>query len=389
MWFKVSKDQDTRFPTQYILSNTYWLNADEGWQELHTPYGFAYIKGYCFERGINHVLAEELFENPVPRFTGSFVAVLAYKDGSIVITNDTSRATPLFRDSQGSVGNLCMSSYQNIWSDAYVEITDTIHEQRWHAVPTPGTVRSFDSVVDEIHNLLCAKFNWLAMNYDIVRVFYSGGIDTLTCISYLRALHVPFELVNAEHFDYDKFTITNDSEIRSYWGYNQIHHYRKPTVFVTGACGDEFFLRGPATANIMLMRLGKTMDQVLQPEHYHYLYFQGLEKSRLYEKQTQDSQISQAIQHKETTQDYILRMCINDHQHWHLGNTITFTPFKDIELLKLTLELDDETIISAIVDASIQRALINKNEPALLNFLAKNKNQDRTGIIGLYEYLNL
>lgn len=388
MWFKVSKEQDTRFPAQFILSDIYWLNADLGWQEIHTPYGFAYIKGYCFERGINHVLAQELFENPVPRFTGSFVAVLAHKDGSIVITNDTTRATPLFRDLEGNVGNLCMSNYQNIWSDAYVEITDTIHEHRWHAVPKPSTVRSFDSVVDEIHNLLCAKFNWLAMNHDIVRVFYSGGIDTLTCISYLRALHVPFELVNAEHFDYDKFTITNDSEIRSYWGYNQIHHYRKPTVFVTGACGDEFFLRGPATANIMLMRLGKTMTQVLQTEHYHYLYFQGLEKSRLYEKQTQDSQISQAIQHKETTQDYILRMCINDHQHWHLGNTITFTPFKDIELLKLTLELDDETIISAIVDASIQRALINKNEPALLNFLAKNKNQDRTGIIGLYEYLN-
>ena len=64
MWFKVSKEQDPRFPAQYILSNTYWLNADDGWQEIHTLYGFAYIKGYCFERGINHVLAEELFENP-------------------------------------------------------------------------------------------------------------------------------------------------------------------------------------------------------------------------------------------------------------------------------------------------------------------------------------
>lgn len=389
MWFKVSKEQDTRFPAQYILSETHWLNADEGWQEIHTRYGFAYIKGYCFERGINHVLAEELFENPTPRYTGSFVAVLAYKDGSIVITNDTSRATPLYRDDvECAVGNLCMQKYENIWSDAYVEIANGIHEHRFDAIPAIEASRSFESVTEEIHSLLCAKFNWLAMNYDIVRVFYSGGIDTLTCISYLRALHVPFELVNAEHFDYTQFTITNDSEIKGYWGYNQIHHYRKPTVFVTGACGDEYFLRGPATANIMLMHLGKTMEQVLQPDHYHYLYFQGLEKSALYNKQSQDKNILKAIQNKTTTQDYILRMCINDHQHWHLGNTITFTPFKDIELLRLTLELDEKNIISAIVDASIQRALIDKNEPALLNFLAKNKNQDRTGIIGLYEYLN-
>jgi len=361
MWFKVSKQQDTRFPAQYILSNTYWLNADAGWQELHTPYGFAYIKGYCFERGINHVLAQELFENPVPRFTGSFVAVLAYKDGSIIITNDTTRATPLYRDNADSIGNLCMEQYVNIWSDAYVEIVRGIHEHRWAAIPRVGASRSFDSVVDEIHNLLCAKFNWLAINQDIVRVFYSGGIDTLTCISYLKALNVPYELICAEHFDYDQFTIDNSSEIRSYWGYNQIHHYCRPTMFVSGACGDEYFMRGPATANLMLTHLGTTMQQVLEPQHYHYKYFQGLEKSKLYEQQKQDPEIIKALETKQTTQEHILKICINDHQHWHLGNTITFTPFKDIELLRLTLELDDKNILSAIVDASIQRALIEKS----------------------------
>lgn len=390
MWFKISKHQDSRFPTQYILSNSHWLNADAGWQEIHTPYGFAYIKGYCFQRGINHVLAEELFENPVPRYQGSFVAVLAYHDGRIVVTNDTTRACPVYRDDkEQAVGNLGIASMQNVWSDAWIEITDHIQEHRWAAVPAVTQTRDFDSVVNEIHHLLTARFNWLAMNNDIVRVFYSGGIDTLTCISYLRALHVPFELVCAEHFEYDQFTIDNHSEIRGYWGYNQIHHYRRPMVFVTGACGDEYFLRGPATANIMLMHLGKNMQQVLEPEHYHYLYFQGLEKSAIYARQQQDHEIQQAIKSKQTTADYILRMCINDHQHWHLGHTITFTPFKDIQLLQLTLELDDQNIIHAIVDASIQKALIQKNEPELLNYLAKNKNQDRSGIYRLNEYLNI
>jgi hypothetical protein len=55
----------------------------------------------------------------------------------------------------------------------------------------------------------------------------------------------------------------------------------------------------------------------------------------------------------------------------------------------LTLELDDQNIIHAIVDASIQKALIQKNEPELLNYLAKNKNQDRSGIYRLSEYLNI
>lgn len=388
MWFKVSKDPDPLFPAQFVLTKTHWLSADLGWQEIHTPYGFAYIKGYCFQRGINHVLAEELFENPTPCYQGNFVAVLAYNDGRIVITNDTTRSTPVYKDDNACcVGNMNMQSKCNIWSDAYVEIHKTIVEHRWNAVPTVSVTKTFEQVVDEIHNMLCARFHWLALNCDNIKVFYSGGIDTLACISYLQALHVPHELVCAEHFDYDQFTVDNQSEIQSYWGYNQIHHYRDHTVFVTGACGDEYFMRGPATANIMLMHLGKTMHEVLEPNHYHYQYFQGLEKSALYQKQSQDSEILQAIKNKQTTKDYILRMCINDHQHWHLGNTITFTPFKDIQLLSLTLELDDENIIHAIVDATIQRALIQKNKPELLQFLSTNKNQDRTGIYRLYNNL--
>ena len=389
MFFCIKPDQDTKFPAQYPLTTGLWLNCDLGWQEIYTEHGYAYIKGYCFQRGINHVLAEELFENAQPRFEGSFVAVLAHKNGTVTVTNDVGRATPLFRDDAGhAVGNIEIENPVNIWADAWVTIDQTIQEHRWDVTPTVRQTRSFTQVVDEIHNMLAAKFSWLGLNADNIKVFYSGGIDTLACISYLRALHIPHELITAEHTDYDQFTINFESQLREHWGYNQIHHYRKPTILVTGACGDEYFLRGPATANIMLMHLGKSMEQVLQPEHYHYLYFQGVEKSAIYARQTQDEQIQKAIQSKETTADYILRMCINDHQHWHLGHTITFTPFKDIQLLKLTLELDEKNIIDAIVDASIQKELIRRNDAGLLAYLASNKNLDRTGIYRLQDLYN-
>jgi hypothetical protein len=389
MFFRIAPEQDMKFPVHFPLRDDLWLNCDTGWTEIWTEHGFAYIKGYCFQRGINHVLAQELFENAQPRFEGSFVAVLAHKDGTVTVTNDTTRATPLFRDDAGhAVGTIEIQHPVNIWADAWVTIGQTIQEHRWTAIPVPGPTRDFTEVVDEIHNLLTAKFSWLGLNADNIKVFYSGGIDTLLCISYLRALHIPHELIMAEHSDYDQFTINFESQLRNHWGYNQIHHYRNPTTLVTGACGDEYFLRGPATANIMLAHLGMTMEQVLRPDHYHYLYFRGVEKSALYATQQQDEQIQKAIQSKQTTVDHILQMCINDHQHWHLGHTITFTPFKDIQLLKLTLELDEENIIDAIVDASIQKELIRRNDAGLLAYLAKNKNLDRTGIYRLQDLYN-
>ena len=329
MWFRISPNKLDRYPANYLLNNRYWLNCDNGWEEIWTVFGFAYIKGYCHERGINGVLANDLFTNPQPRYTGNFIAVLAHNDGHIIITSDTSRSCPIYRDDNAmEVGNMDMAIRKNIWADAWVSLSHVIHEHRWPAVPKVIAPRSWSALVDEVHNLLSAKFSWLGLNGQNIKVFYSGGIDTLTCISYMRAFHIPFELVCAEHSDYDKFTLEFESEIKQHWGYNQIHHYREPTVFVTGACGDEYFLRGPTTANIMLMHLGKSMQEVIKPEHYHYKYFLGFDKSEIYRQQSTDPVILQACKSKTDTADYILRNCINDHQHWHLGNTITFTPLR-------------------------------------------------------------
>ena len=118
----------------------------------------------------------------------------------------------------------------------------------------------------------------------------------------------------------------------------------------------------------------------------------GFDKSEIYRQQSTDPVILQACKSKTDTADYILRNCINDHQHWHLGNTITFTPFKDIQILKWILELDEQKyiieLIDNIVDARLEKELIAKNDPNLLQFLTANKNQDRTGIYRLCEYLS-
>jgi hypothetical protein len=353
-----------------------------------TPDGFLYFKGYCHERNISLAFAQALFKDPTPRYTGSFVAILCYKDGKVAVTNDRTRACPLWRNDAREVGNIDIAGGRNIWADAWVEISDSVEEKRWNAVPTAVPTRNPASVLDEIDSLLAAKFNWLSLNFSRVpKVFFSGGIDTLLCLSYFRSLGLEHELVTGEHYDYDQFTCEFDNQIKAHWGYSQIHHWRQASVLATGACGDEYFLRGPATANMMLMHLGLKMEDILKPDDYHYKYFQGLEKSAMYRRQAQDEEIQHAIQTRHAVNDLILRHCINDHQHWHLGHTLTFTPFKDIDILRLVLELDADTLVRNIADASIQKQLIMRRDPQLLQFLVRNKNDDRNGIYRLRQQL--
>lgn len=380
MFFKIAKQSIDQFPVNFKITDQYWLNCDLGWTAVETKYGTAYIKGYCDEHTFGTEFAEELFEDMEPRFTGNFLAVLVRSSGTIDITNDKTRSTPLWRN-ESAVGNIDIEG-DNVWATNTVTITDVITENTWDTI-TPNDLahKTFGDAVAHIDSILVQKFTSLKTNYKNIKVFYTGGIDTLLCISYLRKLGIPHELVMAEHYDYDKFTCNFDQAIKANWGYHQMHHWREPTVFVTGACGDEFFLRGPATANLMLMHLGVNMTQTLKPNHYHYHYFREQEKLDIYNAQRQKPELQQLLLNRKDLNDYIMGMCINDHQHWHLGNTLTFTPFKDIRILATMLEMEKNDIVESIMDARMQRELIGRNDSELLQFLDEYKNQGRQGIL--------
>jgi len=386
MFFKIAPQNLDQFMFNYRLNDTHWLNCDAGWTSVETKYGTAYIKGYCHEHAFDTAFAEELFEDTEPRYTGNFVAVLARLSGTVDITNDVTRSTPVWR-TDTAVGNIDMPDAVNVWATNTATITTEVVEHAWNNItPNDLTSRTFDAAVDQIDEILTAKFAWLKDTAKNVKIFYTGGIDTLLCVSYLRRLGIQHELVTAEHYDYDKFACNFDQAIKTNWAYRQMHHWREPTYFVTGACGDEFFLRGPATANLMLMHLGINMERLLQPEHYHYHYFRETEKLDIYNAQRVNPEIQKILPNKKEVQDYIMGMCINDHQHWHLGNTVTFTPFKDIRILATVLEMEKNDIAECIADAKLQRTLIARNNPALLSCLDQYKNQGRQGMLKMIEH---
>jgi hypothetical protein len=79
---------------------------------------------------------------------------------------------------------------------------------------------------------------------------------------------------------------------------------------------------------------------------------------------------------------------LNDHQQWHLDNTITFTPLKDIRITNLLLRLSYNNIFGQIVDAAISKELVNRNCPQLLRHLETHKNVLRRWQINYNAFLD-
>jgi hypothetical protein len=67
-------------------------------------------------------------------------------------------------------------------------------------------------------------------------------------------------------------------------------------------------------------------------------------------------------------------MVINDWQHWHLGNTLTWTPLRDLEIFKALLRLPADSAVGQIMNSNISLQLIERNRPGLSALISDQKN---------------
>jgi hypothetical protein len=100
----------------------------------------------------------------------------------------------------------------------------------------------------------------------------------------------------------------------------------------------------------------------------HYTYFKR-DKNLEGFAQPIDSTLS-----KEQLFWEMCNIVVNDWQHWHLGNTLTWTPLRDLEIFKLFLRLPIEQSWGQIFDSEISKKLIEKNKPGLTQLISDQKN---------------
>jgi hypothetical protein len=72
----------------------------------------------------------------------------------------------------------------------------------------------------------------------------------------------------------------------------------------------------------------------------------------------------------------ILNILVNDHQHWHLGNTATWTPFNDIEITRILLQCRTQDLLPQFLDGQLTKRLISHYDPSALGLISHYKNQN-------------
>ena len=345
MFFNISTHTaDHRFPNNYQIRNL-WVNCDNGWQRTNNTFYKGYSDNYC------KIIVDESgakIEHSIPR---SFP--LYYQDGQI--TNLESTANQAWADDSVAIDHLGV-------------VTLSKNPINLNLDDIPLTITQAQ---DQIVQLLNKKLTQVPAN---LKLFCSGGLDTLLLYAMLKGRH-PFELVQHEYYQQDTFTKVNQQILSKFWAYNQIHHWTNPTWLATGSHGDEYFLRGPAVIAMLTawhnINFGKLLADNPGCYHYHHFY----KYTELWtDSWANRNQLQEQYPTIELLNRQILNILVNDHQHWHLGNTLTWTPYKDIEIVKILLRCPITELVTQFLDGHITKSLIEYYSPGSLAFLSQYKN---------------
>ena len=359
MFFSVADRLDSRFPNNYQVGSI-WINCDNGWQRTDNMFYKGYADNYC-------------------RITVSDIAI---------IEHSSPRSFPIWYQ-QGIVTNLDKLDSQ-AWADDVVcmDMTGAVESKKQVIdLSIHEDSLTIDQAVILIKSQLDQSAQFIKNNTINLKLFCSGGLDTFLLYAVMVANQLDFELLVDEHYEHDQFTKTNLETLKSFWGYQQIHHWNQLTWLATGACGDEYFLRGPAAIAMLTawhnIDFVSTLNQ--KSDSYHYYHFM---KYKDFWQQSWDSrdQLRQQYPTKESLYRHVVDHLCNDHQHWHLGNTLTWTPYKNIDIAKILLRCTIDDLMSQFLDGAITKQVINMYDPKVLEFVSHLKNYNATEYIPEFLY---
>lgn len=369
MFFNIGKSHAFNYSHFWQLGD-FAISTDAGWRHCEFDTYEAVFKGYCDNSVIDERLLTEFTKTRFPIRTGNFCAILFDRNtGTLSIKTDKYRSFPIYSDRCSRINNLVPDA-QTQWSDSVVWIDSdwNIQDAQFDIV---GATDLSSGTVDGLDQYLTHKIaTYFAHHNTPVKVFLTGGLDTMLIYSYIKKLDAPHVMVDCLHVDFDEFYVRNSADIEAHPFYRQLHHWKTSSVLSSGTPGDEFLLRSPTTAGLYLLNHGVSMLQVLQdhPDCYHHHYFTSDKNLSFFRQQEQEF---------EASADLIWTICnilANDWQHWHLGNTITWTPLRDLEIAKRILSLPFDLVKSQILHGEISRRLIERNCPGLTQQLGHQKN---------------
>jgi hypothetical protein len=390
MFFRLAdkKDKNKKWPHKFELTSRYLLETDEGWSVEETRNNKIIYKGYQEFTELKKLLINYKGNAPV-KGPGNFLAFLVQNDETIHIIHPEERTSPIYYSKLAGtieVSNMNPTKYRDrLMRDEFLMIKNngTLKiEPFFPCVSSPIVKKSEEEVIQELNSYLDKKIShFFNMNSDAQSwLFHSRGADTTTLYSYILKNNLPVNLIKNEHREETQFYKEFKDELNLSWNYRQIHHWSKPSILLSGANGDETLLRNPLSGALLLSLAGINPLKLIRnnANSYNSLYLFLDKNKRQLKRGMQRGWIKSFF--NKTDRDFFYNelkfYMLDDYQHWHFGNTLTYTPFKDIQLLQIVLQAPEETWKKQFTDAYLNKRIIEMNAPELLNKMSHGKNED-------------
>lgn len=346
MFFSIGQSPDHRFANRQEHHGL-WINFDDGWHVGPTQIHKGYISNSC---------------------------TLDLSDSGVTVNHSHVRSFPLWFE-HGFITNLFPNRGKSAWASDHLHM-DLDGRIVWTPIELDLVVPEPALTVEQAQAHIVDRLDAAVKEIQQpVTLFCSGGLDTFLIYSLLRYHDQPMNLIRHEHNDTSWFSESNRDALDHCWGYRQgqLHHWNQPTWLASGGCGDEYFLRGPAVIAQLTAWHDIDFAQLIRPGHYHYSHFQKYQD--LWQQTwTQRQQLRQHYPDLARLYAHLLNTLANDHQHWHLGHTITWTPLKNIEIARTLLQVPVDQLMSQFAHGDITRRIINHYCPEVLNFVSRHKN---------------
>jgi hypothetical protein len=381
MFFSIRKTEDSRFPIRYQIHD-FIINVDQGWKTQTLGNKKIVYKGYLDQGNFDLRLAE-IVNNIKPTIMGNFCAIVVDAT-TVTIHHARYRSFPMVYQLGVGIENLSTEGTQ-VWADQVATLDNTMQLtfKTFDIIEKNSILAdtlSREEVIVAVDRIIKQKFkDFLQENTLPVNMFLSGGIDTTMLYGYLKKETTNFKIQFNNHIDHDWFWMTNHADLSKYATYKNIHHWQDPSILLSGRPGDEYFLRGNvALANMVLMHHGIDLLDILSDSKFknclHYNFMNRPDYLKIIKQDQQNTYIQTIVKNKVLLDYAICRRCLNDFQGSHIGNTLTWTPLRDLEILKLFLKLDIDDLLMQMLDSTISKELISRLDPKLSDLLSGQKN---------------
>ena len=380
MFFTISNKLEKNFPYNYSLSNNLFLNHDLGWKNKKFKNINIFYKGYSDEYS-DEELFEKILENPIPHISGNFTAILDLEK-EIIISHDNCRSYPIyFQEDIIKVSNLDTEG-KRIEFNNFIKIhkkNNHIEVVNLNISPTIEKNINLDQAIDKIDNILNQSIEkFISKNKKSIKIILSGGLDSTLVFSYIKKFTKNYELIDCEYRKWTTFTKNNWKKISKVSNQYLLSHSwgETPVLFANGYYGDQFFMRDLTPLRLLLNHYKINIFEQIEKHKgtYNNNHFKKPAEFDRSENNLKDKKYRIIEQDLEKTKKYCLNILAGTYLIWGLDHTIYYTPFKNLKIPNIILNLPINDLIDNAFQCTIQKKLLQRNDDKLLDIVFDEKN---------------